>query len=112
MKESNIVRKLIVTTAITVLAIPAIASATPYINDENRAAVKVSYADLDLSSESGLRALYGRLKAASYSICGSQSLIAAGSLRQLIENKRCYKNALSNAVAKFDNAGLSEIHAG
>jgi UrcA family protein len=112
MKESNIVRKFLVTVTVAALAVPAIAGATPQINDNNRAAVRVSFADLDLSSKAGLRTLYGRLRAASYSVCGSRSLTEAGSLDQFAVNKRCFKKSLSKAVAKFDNETLNEIHAG
>jgi len=112
MKESKIVRKILVTATVAALAVPAIAAATPQINDNNRASVRVSFADLDLSSKAGLRTLYGRLRAASYSVCGSRSLTEAGSLDQLAVNKRCFKKSLSKAVAKFDNESLNEIHAG
>lgn len=112
MKESNVVRKFIIATAVAALAIPAIAGATPDINAKGHAAVRVSFADLDLSSKSGLQTLYGRLKAASYSVCGTQSLFEAGSIDQLVENRRCFSKALSKAVAKFDNEQLNDIHAG
>ncbi len=113
MKESNQVRKLLIASAIFVLGIPAIASATPHINDEGEPVVRVSYADLDLSSQAGLIALYKRLQGASSAVCGPRrSHLAAGSLRQLIKNKSCYHNALSKAVAKINNAELNEIHAG
>lgn len=112
MKESNIVRKILVTVTVAALAFPAIAGATPQVKDNNRAAVRVSFADLDLSNKAGLRTLYGRLRAASNSVCGSRSLTEAGSLDQLVVNKRCFRKSLSKAVAKFDNENLNEIHAG
>jgi UrcA family protein len=112
MKESNVVRTILVATAVTVMAIPAIAGATPYINEAGRAAVQVSYADLDLSNEAGLAVLYARLKSASEAVCGSRSLRAAGSLEQLRENKSCYRSALSKVVARIGNDELSELHAG
>lgn len=112
MKESKVVKRFLLGAVVTVLAIPAIAGATPYINDNNRVAVRVSYADLDLSSDAGLQTLYTRLKAASSAVCGSRSLFEAGSLDQLAQNKRCYRKALSKAVAKFNNARLNEVHAG
>ncbi len=112
MKESNRVRKLLIASAVVVLGIPAIASATPNISNVEDAAVRVSYADLNLSSEAGLVTLYSRLKSASNAVCGPRSLLEAGSLRQLSQNKVCYRNALSKAVAKFNNATLDEIHAG
>jgi len=112
MKESNIVKKILVTVTVAALAVPAIAGATPQIEDNDRAAVGVSFADLDLSSEAGLQTLYGRLRASSYSVCGTRSLAEAGSLDQLAVNKRCFKKSLSKAVARFDNDKLTEIHAG
>lgn len=113
MKEPNHVRKLLIASAVFVLGIPAIASATPNINDEGETIVRVSYADLNLSSEAGLAVLYKRLKGASSAACGPQhSMRSAGSLRQLIDNKACYDDLLSRLVAKVSNAELSAIHAG
>ncbi len=112
MKESNHVRKLLIASAIFVLGTPAIANAVPHFDEAERTAVRVSYADLNLSSEAGLLTLYSRLKAASGSVCGSRSLLEAGSLDQLAKNKSCYRKALSKAVAKFNNPELNEIHAG
>ncbi len=112
MKESNQVRKLLIAAAIFVLGIPVIASATPLINDEGEPVVRVSYADLNLSSQAGLVALYKRLQGASKAVCGRLSLREAGSLEQLRFNKQCYRDALTKAVAKFNNAKLDEIHAG
>jgi UrcA family protein len=112
MKESNVIRTILVTAVVTVMAIPAIAGATPFINEADRAAVRVSFADLDLSNEAGLATLYARLRSASLAVCGSRSLIEAGSLEQLVANKRCFDSALSKAVARIGNDKLSEIHAG
>ncbi len=112
MKESNYVRKLLIASAVLVLGFPAIASATPLINDEGKPIVRVSYADLDLSAKAGVVTLYKRLQGASSAVCGPRSLAEAGSLEQLSQNKVCYRNALSKAVAKFNNATLDKIHAG
>jgi len=112
MKESNQIRKLLIASAVIVLGIPAIAGATPNISNLEYAAVRVSYADLNLSNEAGLVKLYARLQSASRTVCGPRSLDEAGSLEQLSRNKACYRNALSKAVAKFNNARLDKIHAG
>jgi UrcA family protein len=112
MKESNQVRKLLIASAVIVLGIPAIAGATPNISKVEENAVRVSYADLNLSNEAGLVKLYARLQSASRAVCGPRFLDEAGSLEQLSQNKACYRNALSKAVAKFDNARLDRIHAG
>ena len=112
MKESNQVRKLLIASAILVLGIPAIASATPLINDEGKPIVRVSYADLNLSSQSGLVALYKRLQGASNAACGPRDRQLAGSLQQSKINRDCYNDLLSKLVAKVGNAKLTEIHAG
>jgi len=112
MKESNQVRKLLIASAVIVLGIPAIAGATPSISQIEDDAVRVSYADLNLANEAGVVKLYARLQSASRAVCGPRSLREAGSTKQLSRNKACYHNALSKAVAKFDNATLDRIHAG
>ena len=113
MKESKYIRKLIIASAILVLGIPAIASSSQFVNDEGDTVVRVSYADLNLSSQAGLDVLYSRLQAASNSFCGPRrSLREAGSQQQLISNKQCYSNLLSRLVAKVGNPELTEIHTG
>ncbi len=113
MKESSYVRKLLVASAILVMAVPAMASASSFINDEGNLVVRVSYADLNLATEAGLVALYERLKDASSAACGPRlSLRVAGSLERLHSNRQCYDGLLSKLVARVDNAMLDEIHAG
>ncbi len=112
MKESNQVRKLLIASAVIVLSIPAIASATPLINDEGKPVVRVSYADLNLSSQAGLVALYKRLQGVSKAACGPRNYRQAGSLQQSMINRDCYNDLLSKLVAKVGNAKLNEIHAG
>ena len=113
MKESNRVRKLLIASAVVVLSIPAIAGAVPHNSSVEEATVRVSYSDLDLSANAGVVTLYKRLRRASSAFCGPQrSLAYAGSLQQLINNRHCYNDLLSQLVAKTDNAKLNEIHAG
>ncbi len=112
MKESNRVRKLLIASAVVVLSIPAIAGAVPHVNDAGQLVVRVSYADLDLSSEAGLLTLYRRIQTESRSACGTHNYRKAGSIQQLRDNKQCYNDVLSKLVAKVNNARLNEIHAG
>jgi len=112
MKESNRVRKLLIASAVVILSIPAIAGAVPHVNDAGQLVARVSYADLDLSSEAGLLILYRRLQSESRSACGPRNYRQAGSLQQLRDNKQCYNDLLSKLVAKVNNARLDEIHAG
>ena len=113
MKESKYIRKLLTASAILVLGIPAIASSSQFVNAEGETVIRVSYSDLNLSSQAGLDVLYNRLQAATRSFCGSpHSLREAGSQQQLMRTKQCYSNLLSKLVAKVGNADLTEMHTG
>ncbi len=113
MKESSYVRKLLVASAILVIAVPAMANSSSFINDEGNLVVRVSYADLNLSTEAGLVALYKRLQGVSSAACGPRlSLRVAGSLQRMRNSRECYKDLLFKLVAQVDNAQLYVIHAG
>ena len=78
-----------------------------------RAAVAVSYAELDLSKSAGAEVLYDRLQRAAAKVCGvnnrSSSLYYVATAA---EKKACYQDALSQAVAQIDAPLLKEQHAG
>ena len=111
MKDSKLYKSLVATFVIVVLGGPAVVLAgTPsYIEDVK---ATVSYADLNLENEKGVRVLYRRLQRASQEVCGVTSLRIAGSAHFLSKSKQCYRETLSNAVDKFDNEDLTRIHAG
>lgn len=67
----------------------------------------VSYADLNMSSQADVAALYARLRAASRSVCGTHDLRDLA-MRQL--HKDCVDQALSDAVEQVDHAALSSLH--
>ncbi len=116
MKESKLFKSLVATFVIIVLGGPAVVLAgTPsYYYEDTKASV--SYADLNLENEEGVRVLYQRLQHASKEVCGfaslkiPQSLLAKSSRRRT--TRQCYRESLSNAVDKIDNEGLTRIHAG
>ena len=112
MKESKLFKSLVATFVVIVLGGPAVvlAGTHPYFES---AQARVSYADLNLESEEGVRVLYQRLQHASKEVCGitsPNSILARSSLRRATQ--RCYQLTLSNAVDKFDNEDLTRIHAG
>jgi len=111
MKESKLFKSLVATFVIIVLSGPAdVLAGTPsYIED---AKATVSYGDLNLENEEGVRVLYRRLQRASKEVCGVTSPRIAGSIGHLQGTKQCYREALSNAVDKIDNEDLTRIHAG
>ncbi len=115
MKESKLFKSLVATFVVIVLSGPAVVLAgTPnYIDD---AKATVSYADLNLENEEGVRVLYQRLQYASQEVCGITSpkipeSILKRSWRQRA-TRQCYRHTLSNAVDKIDNEDLTRVHAG
>ena len=97
--------------AAAALTIPAIGfTAAPTQVDNS--SVKVSYADLDIDSTAGAKALYARLKRASGEVCGIQSHVINGSLAETLRARACFRETLEASVKKIDSDTLSEVHAG
>ena len=115
MKESKLFKSLVTTFVVIVLSSPAVVLAgTPgYIED---AKATVSYADLNLESEEGVRVLYRRLQRASNEACRVPSPKIAESIHMKSwrrqATQRCYRKTLSQLVEKVDNEDLTRIHAG
>ncbi len=118
MKESKLFKGLVATFVVIVLGGPAVVQAAGTISYIEVGKASVSYADLNLESEEGVRVLYQRLQYASKVVCSATSLKIAGSVpiifqeRGALETQQCYRETLSNAVDKIDNEDLTRIHAG
>ncbi len=115
MKESKLFKSLAATFVVIVLSGPAVVQAAGTIRYIDDGKAVVSYADLNLESEEGVRVLYRRLKRASNELCSTTPPRVAGSVQKIYlreETQQCYREALSNAVIKFDNEDLTRIHAG
>ena len=111
MKESKLFKSLVATFVVIVLGGPAVvlADTTSYFEVGK---ASVSYADLNLESEEGVRVLYRRLKRASKEACGGGSLRHSRSIIMKSSRLQCYRETLSNAVDNIDNEDLTRIHAG
>ena len=112
MKESTRFRTLLAALSLTALSLPFAASAEERDNTSERTVVRVSYADLDLSSDEGMTVLYQRLRGAAKKVCGPLNYRQAGSLTLMRLNRQCYQSALDKAVQKMNIAGLEAIHRG
>jgi UrcA family protein len=116
MKESKLFKSLVATFVVIVLSGPAVVQAAGTISYFEVGKATVSYADLNLESEEDVRELYRRLRYASKEVCNVASpKIADSYVMKLVrqrETRQCYREALSNAVDKFDNEDLTRIHAG
>jgi UrcA family protein len=72
--------------------------------------VRVPAYDLDLSRSNDVQTLYTRLQRAAKQVCGS-----AGDQRNISASegwRKCYYNALRNAVESVDNPELNNMHSG
>ncbi len=117
MKDSKLFKGLVATFVVIVLGGPAVVLADT-ISYLEVGKASVSYTDLDLESEEGVRVLYRRLKRASSNLCSATPPKIAGSLPIIYQlgntqvTRRCYRESLSNAVDRFDDDDLTRVHAG
>ncbi len=72
-------------------------------------AVVVRYADLNLGTTAGAKALYARISSAASRACGGQPGIHE--LRQQQQYRACYDEAMDNAVHKIDSERLQALYA-
>jgi UrcA family protein len=70
--------------------------------------VKVSYADLNLSSEAGAATLYQRIRSAARNVCSPEP--GERPLERYRDWKQCYETAINNAVGKVNSPLLSALH--
>ena len=93
------------------LVLPVVGSAaTPSHIDD--AAVRVSYADLNINNAAGAEVLYTRLQRASQEVCGIGSGLDVRSLSETRKARVCYEKALTAAVNRIDSDVLTELHNG
>ena len=72
------------------------------------ASVRVSYADLDITSTAGATALHRRIKTAAKEVCGYEGY----SLVEINLWQRCVRDAVDGAVASVNSPLLTAIHTG
>jgi UrcA family protein len=70
--------------------------------------VKVNYADLNLSTQAGAQTLYNRIAGAARTVCG----FPGSTLLDQSIWKACYRDAISEAVAKVNSPLLTAIQTG
>lgn len=72
-------------------------------------AIVVQYADLNLASPAGAKALYARLGAAADKACGGAP--TAQALGRQVTYRACYDRAMEKAVAKVGQPLVRAVHA-
>ena len=71
-------------------------------------AITVRYSDLNLSTEQGSLALYGRIVAAAREVCIVEGI---SDLTAVVAAKRCREQAIARAVRDVDSPMLAAVYA-
>jgi UrcA family protein len=93
----------ICTTLLAALLGPACAVATARSDDQSVTRT-VSFADLDLSRDAGVAALYGRIRAAAWEVCGQPD---SRQLQEYMRSRRCAEQAIARALRDANVPPLS-----
>jgi len=106
--KARLIRNTLITaTAISMMTLPLLASAsTPKSSPD----IKVVYHTADLSNAWGRENVYEKMQAAARKICGSSNVRIAGSRLMATANEECYEGTLSAAVQRLGNQAISELH--
>lgn len=99
------------TAVMTVLALGAAGvSQTAFAQSDDVASVRVSYADLNLSSTAGAQTILQRIHHAANSVCGPQSSNPIDRVARLREV--CVKQAVSQSVHQLNVPMVTALYAG
>lgn len=90
----------------------AMTASVAYAASDDAAApsMKVSYADLDISTDHGLKALYGRIQTAATQVCPHLVSGDFSAARNQVVNS-CRDAAIARAVEQINNPRLSALYA-
>ena len=112
MKNSELTRKMAGHGAVTVLtlaaAFGALSSASAATSDSSVPSVTVRYADLNLSTEAGAKALYQRIAYAAKQVCPVADI---RDLSRLVIARACQQAAIEGAVSSVNSPLLAANHA-
>jgi UrcA family protein len=95
--------RLTVASAFAIVA--AVLLATSASASDSVKKITVNYAELNLDKPAGVKKLYKRLRNASEYVCGGRQAVL-----QYRSAKRCYNEALAQAVIDVNKPLLSELH--
>jgi len=79
-------------------AIPTLASADVEIEKVEENKVVVSFNPVEVSTAPGRIELERQIRAAAAEVCGPQRVGQAGSLAEYVDNRACFKEAVSKAL--------------
>lgn len=100
---------LIVAVFLTSAALPSHAEKASLGSTEAPSRI-VRYADLNLATPEGVRALYGRIQAAAWKVCGD--IVAPHNGPSAIESGKCRQTLIDVAVQQVNKPALTALHLG
>jgi UrcA family protein len=89
------------------LLLPTVSVARTVEDQNQNDSTKVSYADLNLASQSGVDQLLVRIHGTARQVCG---ISAPTSLSEIQYNRNCYAGAVASAQPGFDQAVAGARH--
>lgn len=91
------------------IALVALACATsaPVASAADPLTKTVAYGDLNLDSQSGAKALYGRLRGAAHAVC---SPLEDGDLAHRMAWQSCINQAIHSAVTRINNRMVTSVY--
>lgn len=102
-------RNLLITALFAVSFYVPMASAMVHQEGDN--AVRVTFAELDVTQQAGVEVLYQRIRTAARKVCGANDN-RTRSLSTQYAAKECFNNAVDNTVNKIGNLTLEALHNG
>ena len=96
-------KKLFLALSIAAISLGANASVQ---NDSVIESVRVDLSDINVTTQSGQEKVYERISRAAKTVCGSTIRAEVSSIKVLMENRSCIKQATAEAVADT-NASLA-----
>ena len=103
-------RKQIYSVAVAVaFAIPSLASADVETQTIDETKVVVTYDLQEASTDLGREQLEREIRKAADQVCGPRNLREAGSLKAVMDNRTCYRNALASAMKSVETGSVAVV---
>jgi UrcA family protein len=102
-------RILVVRSALVVAALSCALPVGTALAESHAESTAVQFGDLDLATDAGITALYGRIKSAAWQVC-FREMSSQGGIDQQARLYQCYENAVANAVEHVGKARIVTLH--
>ena len=107
-RSGRLMRSSIAALAAGIVAATAVGVSAAAIPAADAPSVVVHYADLDLASEQGARALYRRIASAAWNVCPE---VDNRNLKASAESRTCREQAIARAVRDVGTPLLAAVYA-